>query len=860
MALRDNDYEQLSKQLADHEANMDIDGSSPTPTFFSTPYPPTLHVCDEENGYGLRDLEDFCHIHKMCLLSLLRTLQLSLFLTSEQDYEDSKQQQHQYQQQHQQQTQEQAGKMSSSESVPSSLTLLQRRIDIAILYMLQFFTMADLECILQSPSDVDMKDYDDGFMPSLRSQDFAKSDMERIMQTTTSDGRILGPLMQRNTRTAVRPSTPSLTGLGLAQWLCPHHAQVHCRAQAREHLKAVILKNGGSCVEQERSAEVQFKTRERATEFYRLVLEFQCIVKLKIQIGWKDLTEDDLWELAEVVTESNIGDLTLDCYYESESGDTTASATAATATTTAENSMDHQQRTNLSFKPFLGMLFSPNLTSFTLENFSGLLPTLDSSNFTYSPTTFTLQGFRQSEAMEYNLPSFSNLRSLVLNRCGPELKAQRLTELIRHCPLLTEIQLECDNIDASTTQINEATNQMENMTYLKLNESLWESVEMTFAKTTTGQNNRQAKSVLQRVNRKTQQTLDIEPQYAGALERLATCSFMNLWESHQTTLSNIIAQNPRLHSLELMCEARSMDRLWRFLTSHYQHHQQVRLQSQTSADSTPFLRLHLYDGSCSLLTITPIDNALTLHAYTPQHRQLLQSLEDIAVNLGIGTKFDCAEQLALLQSHAEQDGGLRFESLSWFLTPKKQNDPAFLLQLRSLIAANPQLKGFSIRVYVMLFDISSLIQIWNWIVGDAYLNEGEHGRWIQACFEHSSHKSYNEFKSTSGSEGGATISSSTTNNNNNNNNNNNDNRSDSRNDNNDYNGNGSALTRKPDMEITASVRDNPDHGIIQTYTLHLDEDKDLVLSSSHFYFSSMISSAVTGARTAMTIALSLARR
>ncbi|KAF9106872.1 hypothetical protein BGX27_008951 [Mortierella sp. AM989] len=846
------DYEHVSKQQDDHHMAGHFVPSYSTPAF-TTPYPPQLHVCDEDNGYDLNDLDDFCQIHKMTLLSLLRNLQSSLSQISQHDYEISKRQKHETPTMDQEMSSPDAIQQPLSPLSPS-LSLLRKRIEAAIKYMLHFFTMADLECIIQSPSDMDIEDYNDEFMPSLRTQDFAVSNIERIMRTTTSDGRILGPLAQRNTRAAARnlnnnnariASTPIATGagVGLVQWLCSHHAQMHCKTQAREHLKDMVAKNGGSCAEQERSVEIQFQSRERAAEFYKLILEYQCIIKLKIQIGWEDLNESDLWNLAEAVNESNIGDLTLDCCYDSEGGGGNMLETN-----------EHHRTMNLPFKPILGMLFSPNLASFSLENFSGSLPLLSSSNFNCSLDSFTLQRFRQSNPAEYNLPAFSNLRSLIFNRCGQDLKAGRLIELIRHSPYLTELHLECDNLDTSIEAIKEATNQMDNVTYLKLSESPWEGIDITYAKAGSAGGEGRG-SVLQSVTRKTRRTLDLDPQYAGALEHLATCAYMNLWEQHQTTLSNLFAQNPRLHRIELMCEARSMDMLWRFLTSHYHHNLQVYQQQQQlsqmnihqsqsssmslSASSATSLRLRLYDTSCSLLSIIDGQNNFLLHSYTPQHRRLLQSLEDITNGISIGSTFDCPEQLALLQSHAEQDGGLRFDNLTWVPTPKTQNDASFMQQLRALISCNPQIKTYTIRVYAMLFDIQTLICTWNWIIGAAYLNE-EHARWMQACFEDSCDAPYNQLSPTAAAAAAAaaklpsrhkpTDAADTT------------------------------MDRQPGMQVKSSVRHIPDHGIMQSYTLHLDEDKDLILASSHFYFSSLLPSSVNGARTALAYTLTLAQR
>ncbi|KAF8921668.1 hypothetical protein BGZ58_004050, partial [Dissophora ornata] len=862
-----------------------------------------------EQGYALRDLEDFCQVHKMCLLSLLRALQSSPSLEEEEEEEEEEELQHNPQQHNEQQMQERKEEAlednvdmditEDNNTVPTAQSqppipftpsnpsqLMQKRIEIAIHYLLRYFSMADLEGILQTPSDTDMEDYDGASLPGLQIEDFANPDMGKILKTATSDGRILGPLTQRYSRpnsrnddknqsnsTAIsRSTTPSMSSrMGLVQWLCPLHSLVYCKAEAREKLKGVIVKNQGMCVEQERSAEIYFRTRESAAEFYGLLREYRCVVKLKIHLGWQDLVEEDLWELGEVVSEANIGDLTIDCCCDADVEELMAEEEEeeygrqewppkSLQVTRLQDHQPrrHQHQTPLSFNPLLGIMFSSSLVSFTLENFTGSLPTLDASNFQVSLDEFSLQAYRKSANII--LPTSNNLRNLILNRCGPTAKAANLTELIRHCPYLTEIQLECDRIDDALAKIGEVTNELDKITFVKLSESPWESAEMTFAKGGPPggalQPDLQQKqlTVMHSISRKTRRPLHINLVCVGVLEQLTTCCFLGLWEHHLAPLATLIGLNPRLQSLELMCETRSIARLWRYLTSQYHHHQLIQHQRQqlvklnmqpvamaklsasvnpsiststttpsVSSGSGSFLRLRLNDESCSLLAVTPTQSVLVLHSYTPQHRLLLQSLEDITTSLCFGSSFDSADQMALLRSHFEQDGGSRFKSLTWVISQKTRDDCYFLEQLRALVTARNEITKFTIRVYTPLFDIRGLIRIWNYVVDTAWLSE-EHGRWMQACLEHEHDGDSNTSKPEyvrDASEGRWTSE------------------------------------MKVSRGSTPTAGQSQGQGMMQSYTLPLDEHRELTLSSSHIAASSMPSSSVAGAHTALTYSLSL---
>ncbi|KAF9182050.1 hypothetical protein BGZ51_004988 [Haplosporangium sp. Z 767] len=187
---------------------------------------PRLHVDDSDQGYALQDLEDFCYVHRICLLSLLRTLQLQeLSLTPMHGV-------HGFQGGHQDHDQLHDEAMdidNSGFAIPANLMKL--RIKLAVRYLLRYFTISDLECILQAPSDevvTDMQDYEGAFVPSLQLEDFVEEEEVRIMACMTADGRVLGPLTQRSVCTAAATedmaSTPAVR-TEINQWLCSYHTQ-----------------------------------------------------------------------------------------------------------------------------------------------------------------------------------------------------------------------------------------------------------------------------------------------------------------------------------------------------------------------------------------------------------------------------------------------------------------------------------------------------------------------------------------------------------------------------------------------------------------------------------------------------------
>lgn len=985
--------------------------------------PLRIHVCEPEHGYSLKDLEDFCQVHKMSLLSLLRTLQSSLLLEPEFEQQEQEQMTHQQLQrpeveqgqghdlhvrqgedermqvddedkegaddsvyrdkvkgakvQIQDMSHDSCGDMDITEdsyyshrglstghssftlsrpsspppppptqpaftpfpssSLPPSQLFLRKRIDIAIRYLLRYFSLADLECILQTPSDTtDMQDYDEVFLPKLHAEDFAESDMERIEAVTTSDGRIVGPLNQRNT-TAIGKSDDNTSAsettkvVGVVQWLCSHHFQVHCMSEARDKMKAVIHKNGGYCIEQERSTEIFFATRERAQEFYALMRQYRCVAKLNVHLGWEDLDENDLWELAEVVTTSNVSDLALDCRGKIEGIVITEVGVGIVERIAIEQL--HQQRQQLqfpqklysrkpiSFKPLLGLFFSPSLVSLTLDNFLGSLPVITKSSFKSSlNNTFSLKTYR--ETAEIAVPMHSHIRRLVMDRTGPELRVDYLLELFRHCPQLSDIQVECEVIDTALPMISDVTLEYDKVTFLRLTENAWENADLYFGKPSN--NIHAVGSIITAINRKTLRPPSLNLQACCVAENLTTHRFLDILGKHQGTFNKLLANNPRLVSMELMCETPIMDRVWRFLMAHFQYYQYVfheklrtsgsEIQHSTltfppippeelaaldessiqtltaeipSKGATFFLRLRLNDVNCSLMSINTTMNALVLHAYTPQQRLILRSVEDITNVLCISSSFESADQLALLQSHLEEDGSLfRFNHMIWILSPERIEDVEFLQQLRSIIRCRKLYRlnragrsgrggggsddyedrmndgmdeeetiRFTVRVYAPLFDISKMIRVWNMLVDTAWLNEEEHGRWMRTCLDHEETCTANHDGKDGTHHHGPVKDESP-----------------------DYLAR-RAKTGKKDLDkeglgysrtgpFSASTQPHiaptvsgrfSSHAMTQSYTLPLDEDRELTLSSGHVFTSCSLetSSIVASNNTALAYSLTI---
>lgn len=531
-----------------------------------------LHICeDDSHGYAIQDTWSFCEEYKISLLSLLHAAHVSCSSPHiQQQYVD---QFVHYNLRHHHLWEEGGGGTNGTAAAAAAVASLHLasstpspplapagsiidRIEIAILYLLRYhFSEQDLQEIsLENAGD----DYDADSLTQMQLSDIADSDKERVMATMSTDGRILGPLRQKNvyhyttvyngnsngTATMdmddeVAPNgTTSAALTGLVQWLCPAH--INCPAYIWNSFRSLChsdptdtttANNVDCCVETDRAIEVSFRQREHAQRFYGALRSEKCVVKLRIHLEWEDLSNQDLAEFAIAVWEGNLSDVTLDCCCCPEGGPdtgsgptttttiTTTTSTAgrsgsgvASAAATGTNASRRQNQYNpssstspsrhheyhhlqhyrhgLSFAPLLGILYSPFLVSFSLENFAGQFPTLRDSNFNvhnlqeYSFDDYQQQLFNANYQLgtdiQLRLPYTNSLHVLVLSRCSRTAYAREVSSLLLHSPNLTELQIECDNIDSVLPVVADATRQFHQVLFLKLSESSWESVEITF--------------------------------------------------------------------------------------------------------------------------------------------------------------------------------------------------------------------------------------------------------------------------------------------------------------------------------------------------------------------------------------------
>ncbi|KAF8929893.1 hypothetical protein BGZ47_000827, partial [Haplosporangium gracile] len=457
------------------------------------PSSPRLHICeDDSDGYAIQDTWSFCEEYKISLLSLLHAAHVSCSPPHiRQRYED---QFSHYNLRHSHLWEEGGGDTNGTaaaaaaaaiaslhlaSSTPSPPLLpagsIIDRVEIAILYLLRYhFSEQDLQEIsLENAGD----DYDADSLTQMQLSDIADSDKERVMATMSTDGRILGPLRQKNgyhyitinsnsneattmdMDDDITPNGITTTVLtGLVQWLCPAH--INCPAYTWDSFRslchpnptdAATAGNVDCCVETDRAIEVSFRQREHAQRFYDALRSAKCIVKLRIHLEWEDLSNQDLAEFATAVWDANLSDVTLDCCCCSEGGPDAGTGPTITTTTTTTPTADR-------CRSGVASAAATGTNAVRRQN----------------------ANYQLGTDIQLRLPFTNSLHVLAFSRCSQTAYAREVTSLLLHSPNLTELQIECDNIDSVLPMVADATQQFRQVLFLKLSESSWESVEITF--------------------------------------------------------------------------------------------------------------------------------------------------------------------------------------------------------------------------------------------------------------------------------------------------------------------------------------------------------------------------------------------
>ncbi|KAF9332246.1 hypothetical protein BG006_004900 [Podila minutissima] len=696
--------------------------------------PLQLHLCDHignnhhnhhqhpasgtvtASGYVLRDLEEFLSVFQIPMLSLLRALL------------DNRQE---------------------STAVPGTVAsdpTLYDRCQVAI-QLLASYSVDELKDIRNRPLEADTTDYDS--YPPVRSSDFAHlaPHGDPHMEDSEHDGPqaqfpiALGGLYQ------VSSSTGSIL------WVCPSHNEIICKSAAEHELHKFVELHQGDCLPTERAVEILFTKRENAQHFYDLLCKYQCVLKLKILLGWPHLDEEDLWRLYYVVHRTKIRDLTVDCCNGEDMEEVSFMSKPMIPTEEAteqkrqQRQREQEQRrqlamdttgssSGLNFKPLLGMIFRQGLVSLTVENFLGYIPQLhfeqplvtpnsNISDNTYIPFSMT-EFHKPSDVVR--IPYTNHLKKCALRHWTQKPNLASVCILVQTSPNLTELEMECDSIETTFAHLYQATNAFRAVTFLRLSENPRESAEITLGRS-GDHHDHDSRPTFKRIQRTTSRVPSETIQSICGLETLVVTQCLELWDKPEV-VHNIVHNNAKtLCNVELSCRTDKLVDMWHLL----------------ARNSEGKFRIRLNDTVCSLMSWDrhqPRYTALVVHSYKEEmgHRWLFQNLRGIAATLCVSPRFVDLGRLQLMCEHLVRDGlpAGGFDNLVVFLTPKTVEAVEFVQAWRSVVGSLQELRHFTMRVYASTFKGGAwLLKLWNAVTGMGL--EPEYGQWIEQTTAEQSH-------------------------------------------------------------------------------------------------------------------------
>ncbi|KAF9437286.1 hypothetical protein BGZ76_001348 [Entomortierella beljakovae] len=520
-------------------------------------------------------------------------------------------------------------------------------------------------------------------------------------------------------------------------WICQLHSDIIRDAPKIQQLSTFINEHGGEFVAIDKSCSVRFELREDAQEFYRLLIDSPYLRRLKLSLSWRgdngnDVTEEDLWELCEAIHKSSLKELKLAC-----GGDW-----SDTPKNPKEDDGKEESEGIISFKPLLGIICKSGLFSLTVEKFDGyIFPGLVSIQTQGDIASFSLQQFRESESII--VPENIPLKRMIFRYWKYYPDIEGLTSVVNICSDLVDFDSQTVYLEGLFQSIQNSPQSLGNITYFSINQSPFESADVTFWRL-DGE---------QPAVRKVQRRSALQPsryiQNPLGVENWTVTQWARLWEVPEA-IHDVIHNNiGTLKGIDLACEIDHLADFWLFVIHELMQAEaaaaSVELARGDSAtldmhnNYAVFLRMNDLEGHKleSLCSQRLHRTSLLIESYDSSFLPYLKPLSEVASTLCIESGFNDAIQFNALVDDVSLNG-FWFHELSWFLTPQTRDDPSFMAALSALVH-RPEVEKFTIRIDggqgtdrggSSSESIKTLLDVWNELTGIS-LGWMEYGQWMQ---------------------------------------------------------------------------------------------------------------------------------
>ncbi|KAF9191113.1 hypothetical protein BGZ50_009641 [Haplosporangium sp. Z 11] len=357
-----------------------------------------------------------------------------------------------------------------------------------------------------------------------------------------------------------------VTNEGHVKWVCLDHYRENYRDSAVKQFKDAVAVNGGFFDDATGKVQIRLSSSSVAKQFFESLEKAKFIQELEMTLCW-ETTLEDLRMLRDTMKKSNVISLTLDLC------------------NTVGPSRDILNRSRR-YDPILQMMANTKLHIFSLKRCDGFW-----SRLTKSMTT-ALHSSPSSSSTAIQLRALS-IQGAVENW---KTDQHRLDDLIRSCPRLTELKLQCLDIDATFEVIKNATQGFHSLRVLHLTVNQFgqqEQVDITIA-----QPQAEISSIIIESNQKQCTNL----VNSGLVEKLVLYYDFDL-RTQPAHLKRIVQENKNLAHLETRCMVQDFVSVFAVMQDACGHHASLK-----------YLELQDNCGRNKVVSETPHDpQAIQLH-------------------------------------------------------------------------------------------------------------------------------------------------------------------------------------------------------------------------------------------------------
>ncbi|KAG0307458.1 hypothetical protein BGZ98_000248, partial [Dissophora globulifera] len=220
------------------------------------------------------------------------------------------------------------------------------------------------------------------------------------------------------------------------RWVCTDHFHEAYGTDAIKELADSVAQHQGTFDDRLCHVNLSLPSRANALKFYRVINRAKCVQELKVALTW-DVSFSDLKELQDVLHGSCIASLDLTC-------------TPSTATSEVLNR-------NKRADPLWQMAMISGLYSFVLSGYTGFF-----ARVSIPARVNNLRIIKITESIDWKKDS------------------AKVVELLRQCPLLTDLRLGCTDVEATYGAIRDVSKSLVLLEYLSLDGGLSDGIQVRF--------------------------------------------------------------------------------------------------------------------------------------------------------------------------------------------------------------------------------------------------------------------------------------------------------------------------------------------------------------------------------------------